>query len=165
MPPQHRGDDLSALATLMQSTINPLISKLQILETKVDSLNQDRVTRTDLEKLRGEIVGGFVDRASYEARHAAVVDRCMALDMAVRELRKDTEDEFKKLIDMGTQSWHRIDAKLDAMDKVIEDKLKEQQQAQLSATDRAWLRATQLASYAAIGLSALDLLLRLLHVQ
>jgi hypothetical protein len=65
MMPSPRHNDYSDLAVILQSTINPLVSKLSTLEDKVDKLNQDRVTRTDLEKLRGEIVGSFVDRASY----------------------------------------------------------------------------------------------------
>src|SRR4051794_15946834 len=121
MTPQPRNPDYSELAVILQSTINPLVSKLQTLENKVDGLSQDRVTRTDLEKLRGEIVGSFVDRASYEARHAALIERHTQLDMNIKDLRRDMDQDLQK----------------------IEDRLKQQQEATISDKDRNWLRWSQ----------------------
>jgi chaperonin cofactor prefoldin len=91
------------------------------------------VTRTDLEKLRGEIVGSFVDRASYEARHQALVDRNSQLEISVKELRKDTESDLQK-----------IHERLESGKQQIEDRLKAQQ-------EKPWTRIGQLAGYAGLA--------------
>lgn len=140
-PQPQRNPDYSDLAVILQSTINPLVSKLQTLENKVDNLNQDRVTRTDLEKLRGEIVGSFVDRASYEARHAALIERHTQLDMNIKDLRRDIDQDLQK----------------------IEDGLKQQQEATISDKDRNWLRWSQVVGYLGGALAIIDLLVQ--HVK
>lgn len=152
MAPQPHNSDYNDLALILQSTINPLVSKLQTLETKVDNLNQDRVTRTDLEKLRGEIVGSFVDRASYEARHAALIDRNTALDMNIKDLRRDMDQDLQKIHD-----------RLESGKQQIEDRIKQQSDAQLSVKDRAWLRWSQIAGCAGIVIALLDVIVQ--HVR
>ena len=149
MPPRN---DYSELATLIQTTISPLVSKIQIIENKVDLLSQDRVTRTDLEKLRGEIVGSFVDRASYEARHAALLDRNSAIEMSVRELRKDMDADLQKIHD-----------RLESGKQQIEDRIKNIQEAELSARDRAWLRVSQVIGVVALIVSLLGVLIGHIH--
>lgn len=149
MPPRN---DYSELANLIQATMSPLINKIQTIENKVDILSQDRVTRTDLEKLRGEIVGSFVDRASYEARQAALVDRNAATDMSMRELRKDMDADLQKIHD-----------RLESGKQQIEDRIKNIQEAELSARDRAWLRVSQVIGIIALIVSLIGAFIGHIH--
>lgn len=138
-------NDYSDLATILQATINPLINKLQVLETKVDGLNQDRVTRTDLEKLRAEITGAYVPRDSYEARHSALIDRNLQLENTIRELRKDYESDVQRMHD-----------RLESGKQQFEDRFKQMAETELSAKDRAWLRVNQMLGIASIILVVVD---------
>jgi hypothetical protein len=171
MPPRPGGhsSEFAEMTAIIQNTIQaaitPLSLRIQQLEDKIDKLSSDHVTRADIEKLRAEMVRNLVSRDSYEPRHAALIDRNMQLETMIRELRKDTEDEFKKLIDMGSQSWQRMDMRIDATKELVEDKLKQQHEAQLSAKDRAWLRGSQMVGFVGLILAVLDLVLRLAHLQ
>jgi hypothetical protein len=154
-----------------------LISKLQVLENKVDALNQDRVTRTDFENLRKEISGSYVPRDAYEPRHAALVERDLQLESQIRELRKDCETDLKELRDSVQKDQQRIHDRLESGKQQIEDRLslqqeqieqdiKQQQEAQLSAKDRHWVRISQIGGIAAIIIALVDLALQILqHIK
>lgn len=111
--------DLSAL----------LVSKLQILETKVDALNQDRVTRSDFENLRKDISNSYVPRDAYEARHAVLIERDNQLEMQHKTDLKDLRDYIEKNILLREKAIEQLKKEMD-----------EQQNIQLSAKDRNWLR-------------------------
>lgn len=163
------GLDFAELSAMIQSAIQAAITPLTVrigqLEEKIDKLSTDHVTRADIEKLRADLTRNMVSRDAYEPRHAALVERDVQLESMVRELRKDSEDELKKLVDMGTQSWQKMDARIDATKELVDTRLKEQQQAHLSEKDRAWLRMSQTVGFLAVVLALLDLVLRLLHLQ
>lgn len=170
MPPRSdRNSEFAEMTAIIQSTIQtaitPLSMRIQQLEDKIDRLTQDHVTRADVEKLRTEMVRNLVSRDAYEPRHAALIERDLQLEAMIRETRKDSEDELKKLIDMGSQSWQRMDARIDATKELVETRLKEQHEAQLSAKDRAWLRGSQTVGFIGLILAVLDLVLRLVHLQ
>jgi Rad3-related DNA helicase len=152
MPIANKSNDYSDLAAVLQATINPLVQKLQTLETKVDGLNTDRVTRTDLEKLRSEIVGSYVPRDAYEARHTALIDRNLNLENTMRELRKDYESDVQ-----------RLHERLESGKIQLETRIKDAQQSELSAKDRNWIRGSQIMGYLAILLAILDFLLQ--HIK
>lgn len=138
-------NDYSDIATIIQTAMGPLMSEVQSLKGKVDGLSVDRVTRTDLEKLRTEIVGSYVPRDSYEARHAALIDRNTQLENICRELRKDYESDVQRIHD-----------RLESGKQQLETRIKDLQETELSAKDRAWLRFSQLLGILSIALVAID---------
>jgi len=142
--------DYSDFAAMFQAAINPLAAKLQVLEDKVDKLSQDRVTRSDIEKLSLT----FVQRDMYEARHAVLVDRDKDLEADMRDLRKDCEDDFQK-----------IHERLESGKQQIEDRLRQQQDVSLSNKDRAWVRWSQIIGFAGIILAILDWLSQHIHLN
>lgn len=142
-----------------------LISKLQVLETKVDALNQDRVTRSDFETLRKDISNSYVPRDTYEARHTALIDRDTQLESQVRELRKDCETEMKELREAAEKDSQRIHDRLESGKQQLEDRIKQQAEAQLSAKDRNLMRLSQWTGIIAIILSVLDWIFQHVKLQ
>src|SRR5438067_11012908 len=118
--------DYGDIATMLQTIISPLTSKLQTLEDKVDKLSQDRVTRSDIEKLRGELVGTMVPRDAYEPRHASLVERDMQLENISREERKDRIDQIKSLGNEMQLDLQRIHERLESGKQQLEERIKEQ---------------------------------------
>lgn len=132
MSPTPRSNEYNEIAGLIQQAIAPLISEMHMLNEKVNALSASGATRTDLEKLRNEIVGGFVDRASYEARHAALIDRIAQIDSSIRDLRRDVDSDLQK-----------IHERLESGKQQIEDRIKLEQ-------EKPWVRVQQLAGVAAV---------------
>jgi hypothetical protein len=156
-----RNTDLSGsdIAAIIQAAISPLLAKIQVLEEKVDRLGQDRVTRPDLEKL----TLAFVPRDAYEPRHAALIDRDRQLEDDMRELRKDLDTQLEKLTTQGTATWQRMDTRIEANKQLIEERMKQQQEAQLSEKDRAWVRWSIVAGWGAALIAILSFILA--HVK
>lgn len=152
MAPTPQRNDYGEIAAIIQTALGPLMGEVQSLKGKVDTLSVDRVTRTDLEKLRAEIVGSYVPRDSYEARHAALIDRNLQLENIMRELRKEYEQDIQ-----------RIHERLESGKQQLEERIKEIQQAELSAKDRAWLRVNQVLGILAILITIAELFLQ--HVK
>jgi predicted nucleic acid-binding Zn-ribbon protein len=113
---------------------------MRTLTDKVNTLSTNGATRTDLEKLRNEIVGSFVDRASYEARHAALIDRNSQLENMIRELRKEVEADSQK-----------IHERFESGKQQIEDRLKAEQ-------EKPWNRVYQISGVVAILLAVFEYL-------
>lgn len=145
--------DLSAL----------LISKLQVLETKVDALNQDRVTRSDFENLRKEISGSYVPRDTYEARHAALIERDTQLELRMKDIEKDYIAEIKEVKDATEKDMQRIHERLESGKQQLEDRIKQQADIQLSHKDRLWLRGSQVIGFVGLAVAVLDWLFQ--HVK
>jgi hypothetical protein len=115
-----------------------VLNELQVLKGKVDVLTQDRVTRVDMEKLRAEMMGVFVDRPWYEARHTALIERNAQLESMIRDLRHDIEEDQKK-----------IHERLESGKEQIEERFKQQQ-------EKPWTRITQISGLVAMALVVLD---------
>ena len=147
--------DLSAL----------LISKLQVLETKVDALNQDRVTRSDFENLRKEISGSYVPRDVYESRHAGLIERDTQLELRLKEIEKDYLSDMKELRDDVEKDSQRIHERLETGKQQLEDRIKQQAEIQLSVKDRNWVRISQWTGVLAIVLSVLDWIFQHVKLQ
>jgi hypothetical protein len=145
-------NDYNEIATIIQTAMGPLMGEVQSLKGKVDGLSVDRVTRTDLEKLRAEIVGSYVPRDSYEARHAALIDRNTQLENVMRELRKDYESDVQRIHD-----------RLESGKTQLEARIKDVQEAELSGKDRAWLRFNQALGILSILIVVADWLFQ--HVR
>lgn len=138
-----RNEDLNAMDLLdrintsIKSELSPLTTKIDALDNKVSELYRDRVTRVDLEKL----TSAFVPRDAYEARHAQLIERDKDLENDTRELR----------------------TKLETIQNSLEEKIKHQQEIQLSEKDRTWIRMGQVMG--ALGLlgAALEFILSHIH--
>lgn len=147
--------EFSELATFIQTTLSPVTNKLQTLESKVDALNMDRVTRSDIEKLRSEMSTAYVPRDAYEPRHAALIERDAQIENLVREVRRDIEVQMKQLRDDTKKESQKIHERLESGKQQIEDRFKEQQEIQLSARDRTWVRWSQVVGYIGMALAIL----------
>lgn len=150
--------DYTELLSWLSQASAPMIAKLQTLEDKVDKLSQDRVTRTDIEKLRAELVGTMVPRDGYEARHQGLIARDTQIEDMVRELRKDYNEDLKEMRAEISDDLQKIHDRLESGKQQIEDRLKQAQEAQLSVKDRAWIRFSQLIGFAGILIALIDLL-------
>lgn len=147
--------EFSELATFIQTTLSPVTNKLQTLENKVDALNMDRVTRSDIEKLRSEMSTAYVPRDAYEPRHAALIERDAQLDTNQRELRKDYETDMRTLREDTEKALQKVHDRLESGKQQIEDRFKQQQDVQLSARDRTWVRWSQVVGYIGMALAIL----------
>lgn len=138
------------IVNAVRQEVQPLLTKISALEEKINDLNRDRVTRSDLEKL----AMAFVPRDSYEARHAQLIERDKELENDMRELRKDVEASDQKIHD-----------RLESGKQQIEDRIKNAQEIKLSTQDRYWLRVSQILG--AIGLlgALLDFISQHIHFQ
>jgi hypothetical protein len=156
--------DYTEIATLIQKSIEPLISKLDSkvdrLADKVDELARDRVTRADMEKMRNEIQTAFVLRAEYEPRHEALINRDSYLESEVKRIDSEKESGYQRLherLESGKQQiedrFKEIIRLIDDMDKELDGKLKEKTQAELSEKDRTWMRANQIFGVISICIS------------
>lgn len=176
MPPPQRNNDYSDLAAIMQSVVNPLTTKLQAIDDKVNALSQDRVTRSDIEKLRAELIGTMVPRDAYEPRHLALTERMTTLDAMIREERKDRSGEIKAIHDnmeLDLQKIHerlesgkaQIEQRIKDQQEQIDDQFKEHQDTSLSNKDRLWVRWSQLIGFVGIVLAVLDWVTQHVHIN
>jgi hypothetical protein len=142
-------DGMDILNAIRQE-IAPLASKMTVLEEKINDLNRDRVTRSDLEKL----TLAFVPRDAYEARHAQLVDRDKELEADIRDIRKELEDSQQKIHD-----------RLESGKQQLEDRMKQIQEVRLTEQDRWWLRISQLLGGLGFFAAVIDFLLQHIHFQ
>jgi chromosome segregation ATPase len=153
-----RGNDftLADITATIQKSIEPLVSKLETkvdrLEAKVDAISQDRVTRPDMEKLRSELVGTMVPRDAYEPRHAALIARDTDIEQDIRRLESDLRDQLQ-----------RLHERLESGKQQIEDRFKQQAEAELSTKDRAWVRGSIISGWVAAAVAIVTLLLE--HIR
>lgn len=166
MAPQQRSEyaDITAIIqSTLQSTLEPLMSKLDAkvdrLEVKVDHLTQDRVTRADVEKLRNELLTTMVPRDSYEARHAALIQRDTDIDTRLRKHENDAQVVVKQLYERFEISNHNLENQFKEYKKEIEEKLKDNQNNQLNDKDRHWVRLSQFFGLVAVIVSLAALIL------
>lgn len=141
-------DMMQQINASIKAELSPITSKLGVLEEKVNDLNKDRITRSDLEKM----TSNFVQRDAYEARHNQLIERDKDLENDVRELRRDTDAEMQK-----------IHERLESGKQQIEDRIKQAQDTQLSERDRNWIRMSQVMG--ALGLLGAILEFFLTHIK
>lgn len=172
----NRRSEFAEITAIIRDAINPIGVEIQVLKEKVDKLSQDRVTRTDIEKMRTEMLTMFIPRDSYEPRHAALIERDSQIESSVREIRRDLDDRVKSFEARFTQGsmafqeyLQRLENKIDTFKKETEDKvdtkLKEQSETELSGKDRAWLRWNQVMFFVVGGIGLFDVILRIFHIQ
>jgi hypothetical protein len=149
MSPAPQGNDIAAI---IRAAIEPLLMEIRDLKVKVDTLSSDRVTRTDLENVRKEIVGNYVPRDAYEPRHASLVERNAKLEDSLRDFRKEHEEDLLK-----------IHERLESGKQQLEDRMKQQHEVQLNEKDRAWIRLSQASGFFAMALAILSWILQ--HVK
>lgn len=158
------------IANIVQSAIAPLSNKVQSVDDKVNLLNQDRVTRTDFEKLRQELHGSMVPRDVYETRHSALIERDAQLESSIRELRRDHEEDMKSSQAQHQQEMQRIHDRIESGKQQFEARIKEAEQSienaqekELTSKDRFWIRVSQAFGIIAIILSLIEILLGHVH--
>lgn len=140
------------IVAIIQTAISPLIAKIQSLEEKVDRLNQDRVTRSDVENLRKELLGTMVPRDSYEPRHAMLIERDTQLELAIRDNRKEVDADLKEL-----------EKRIEVNKELIDEKIKEKSTADLSKEDRHWMRLTQIVAYVSLLVAIAEFAVQYVH--
>lgn len=131
-----------------------LMSKLQIVENKVDALNQDRVTRSDFEGLRKEISGSYVPRDTYEARHAILIERDNQIELQHKTDLKELRDYIEKNILQREKAIEQLS-----------NKIEQQHDIQLSVKDRNWMRVSQAISVLAFLAAVLDWIFQHIKLQ
>lgn len=163
MPPPRNNDYYSDLAAIMSTAIGPLTTKLQSIDDKVNALSQDRVTRSDIEKLRSELMGSMVPRDAYEPRHLALVERQTTLEAAIREERKERDADLKDIHDSMELDLQKIHERLESGKAQLEQRIKDQQDISLSDKDRLWIRWNQVVGFVGIAIALIELVMQ--HVK
>lgn len=167
MAPQTPRGEYAEIAQIIQSTLEPLMSKLDAkvdrLEVKVDHLTQDRVTRADVEKLRSELQANLVPRDSYEARHAALIQRDTDIEARLKQTEDRTQAELQRVHDRLENGKKQIEERFEAGRVWLENYMKEQHNTQLNDKDRHWIRFSQFFGVIAVIITIIDMLMN--HVK
>lgn len=165
---------VNVVQNTIQSAINPLISKINAIDEKVNELRQDRVTRTEftstIESLRKEVMGSMVPRDAYEPRHAALIERDAQLEASMRDLRRDFQEDMKNMQAQYQSDLKYIHERLESGKKQFEDrmddieaKIDKEREAVLSTQDRFWVRFSQVTGVLAIVIALLEFLMAHVH--
>ena len=120
------------IAAIIQAELRPLNEKVDGL---IGSIAR-HVTREDFERMYSEMKTSYVPRDVYEARHAVLIEQDQRFDAILRELRRDQEERHQ----------------------LIEKRFEHQQETKLSRQDRGWIRASQIASAAAVAVAVAGLI-------
>lgn len=131
-----------------------LLNKLEKVETKIDVLTKSYVSREDLEKLRTELVGGFLPRDVYDAKHNILVQKSENLEQSVREMNL----YVKENIEVHKTDVKDIYKKISDVEKDFERKIELERNNDLSEKDRNWIRTTQIFGGIGIAISLLSLI-------
>jgi type VI protein secretion system component VasF len=143
MRPQRNDLTATEIAGIIQTALVPLTNRMQ-----------DMATRSDIEKLRTELVNTMVPRDSYEPRHVAIIERQTQLENMLREARKEHQEALQKIHERLESGKEQIEQRIDT----IKD-------AELSAKDRAWLRFSQIMSILALLAALLGAFIGHIHFQ
>jgi predicted nucleic acid-binding Zn-ribbon protein len=173
MSPKNNADILeitNIVQATIQTAITPLSNKIQSLDDKVNALALDRATRSDIEKLRAELVGTMVPRDAYNPQHAMLIERDAQLEAAMRDMRRDLQEDLKNMQAQHQIEMQRVHDRLESgkqqfekrMDD-IEDKMEDAKQAELSTKDRWWVRASIFSGFIAVVVALLEFLLVHVH--
>jgi DNA anti-recombination protein RmuC len=164
--------DYSEIAIIVEATLKPLIEKLggvdnkiDRLELKVNHLSEDRVTRADVEKLRNELQANLVPRDSYEARHAALIQRSTDTESRLRKHEDDAQAALQHIHERLESGKQQIEDRIRDHEKKTEEKFKEQQNTQLSDKDRQWLRLNQFFGVLAVVIAIVGLIMDHVRIQ
>lgn len=122
--------EYSQIAALIQKTIDPLTSKIDKLEGKIDLIFIDYVKRSDLENLRKDFQSIFIQRAEYEPRHDALISRDSYLEGQINRIEAETQSEFQ-----------RLHERLESGKQQIENRFDKQKEESISGKERLWMRA------------------------
>jgi Skp family chaperone for outer membrane proteins len=173
MSPKNNNDILeisNIVQTTIQTAITPLSNKIQSLDDKVNALALDRATRSDIEKLRAELVGTMVPRDAYNPQHAMLIERDAQLEAAMRDMRRDLQEDLKNMQAQYQNDLKYIHERLESGKKQFEDrmdgiesKIEKAQEAELSTKDRFWVRASIFSGFVAVLMTILEFLLGHVH--
>lgn len=198
MSPRSTNQDLLEIANVVQAAIQtaivPLVAKINDLDNKVNGLALDRVTRSDIEKLRTELVSSTVSKDVYETRHVNLIQRDAQIEESLRNAIRDHQDAIKNMqaqhqqemqrlherLESGKQQFEerqeQIETKLEKSIDEIEGKLEKSikelkanfdntKQAELSAKDQWWIRASIIIAFVSMLVAVLAFLVEHVHLN
>jgi hypothetical protein len=167
---RNTNQDLIEIAQIVQTAIVPLTNKIQQLDDKVNALALDRVTRSDIEKLRTELISSTVSKDVYETRHITLIQRDSQIEESLRNAIRDHQDAIKTMQAQHDVEMQRVHERLESGKQQIEDRLKEidakfdkEREAELSAKDKFWVRASIFSGIIAVVVALLEFLLVHVH--
>jgi DNA anti-recombination protein RmuC len=139
MSPRNTNQDLLEIANVVQAAIQtaivPLVAKINDLDNKVNGLALDRVTRSDIEKLRTELISSTVQKDVYETRHVSLIQRDSQIEESVRNAIRDYQEAFKSLQAQHQQEMQRLHERLESGKKQFEER-QEQIEAKLEKSTK-----------------------------
>lgn len=144
---------------LVLATITPLINKLQSLDEKVDRLGSDHATRSDIEKLRNELVGSFVPRDAYEERYQAFAASNKNLEAAI----KNNRDDITTLINAKNEESRKYKEQIETSENKFEKMMLDSRANELSTKDRSWLRLAYISGFISVAIAIADAIMQ--HVK
>ena len=198
MSPRSTNQDLLEIANVVQAAIQtaivPLVAKINDLDNKVNGLALDRVTRSDIEKLRTELVSSTVSKDVHETRHVNLIQRDAQIEESLRNAIRDHQDAIKNMqaqhqqemqrlherLESGKQQFEerqeQIETKLEKSIDEIEGKLEKSikelkanfdntKQAELSAKDQWWIRASIIIAFVSMLVAVLAFLVEHVHLN
>lgn len=146
---------------IVLATLNPLVNKLQSLEEKVDRLSSDHATRSDIEKLRNELVGLFVPRESFEERHQALIANNRNIESSVRNNRDTIMDLIKAHEDEIKNVKLQIEESEDKFIKLLE----ESKENELTAKERLWVRWAYIGGFVSVIIAIADVVIQHIRIS
>lgn len=157
--------DTATLLKLLDEMGRPFANKLDRIEEKL----ANHATKDDLTKLRTEmtdqfnrvdvrLTNGYVTKDVYESRHSQLVGRDLQLDEAIRAERQERDKDMAEIKALFREASVQLDAfrqqgelRFQTVEQNVDKKLKENNEAQLSSKDRAWIRGNQIVSWLALA--------------
>lgn len=155
----------NVVQTTIQTAITPLSNKIGQLDDKVNALALDRVTRSDIEKLRAELIGTMVPRDAYEPRHAMLVERDAQLEASIRDIRRDIQEDVKTMQGTYQLEIQRLHERLESGKQHFEDRIDDMKEAELSAKDKVWVKTSIIIGIIATLISVFEFLLGHVHLN
>lgn len=149
-----RNNNNEDLNTIIQTLITPLISQLKELDSKVDKLNENYVTRSDLEKM----IVSLVPKELYETRHSALIARDVELEQKIKAARFEMDASQQKLHERLESGKQQFEDRQKDMQREFEKQFEKQKETLLSNKDRVWIRWSQAVSAFAMIIAIIEFL-------
>jgi chromosome segregation ATPase len=173
MSPKNSNDILeitNIVQTTIQAAIGPLSAKIGQLDDKVNALALDRVTRSDIEKLRTELTNTTVQKDVYETRHLTLIQRDAQLEESLRNAIREHQEDIKNAQAQNQIEMQRVHERLESgkqqfekrMDD-IEDKIEKAKETELTTKDRVWLRISIIGGSISVAVAIIQFLMGHIH--
>ena len=176
MSPKSNNSDIleisNIMQTIIQSAIGPLSAKIGQLDDKVNALALDRVTRSDIEKLRTELTNTTVQKDVYETRHLTLIQRDAQLEESLRNVIRDNQETIKNIQAQNYAEMQRMHERLESGKqqfedrmKDIEEKIEKSREYEISAKDKIWMRISIIGGSISVFVAIIDFLIGHVHLN